>query len=474
MLGALYKFHVGFAISVIDEVLERITVGLETNDFKYNQRRIAEVKYLGELYIYRLVDSGLIFDTLYQILNYGHDGYAQPGKISQMDLPDDYFRIRLVAALLETCGVYFERGANKRKLDFYLAFLQYYINLKDPLPMDVEFVVQDLYSLLRKDWKLVLNDLPEASRVFAEACKQNYQDTASGKAAEVEDEEPTAEPDGSHDPRADDEDARLADDDAEDAKSDDEEAAQAEDGAGTPAESDDEEHIVVTRPEDQRDPEAEAEFDRELAKMMAESVESRRTERKPMFDVPLPMRRTVRDATSTAADDSGGESPAPAAPGQGTMKFALLSKKGNRQQTRSIDLPSDSNFAIAMRNQQEAERAEQQRIKNLVLNYDLTDDQNDGIPQPNFHYVHSRNGTRTRLVGNGSLNKSLAPPPFFRAGGRSQRSTSSGTKDDDGSAKKPVHPGTFESLHGQPRIDKSGNTRSKQRSRKLQLSDVDW
>lgn len=151
-----------------------------------------------------------------------------------------------------------------------------------------------------------------------------------------------------------------------------------------------------------------------------------------------------------------------------------------------------------MRNQQEAERAEQQRIKNLVLNYDLTDDQNDGIPQPNFHYVHSRNGTRTRLVGNGSLNKSLAPPPFFRAGGRSQRSTSSGIKDDDdddGNAKKPVHPGplspptvndprlldsfaddpgSFESLHGQPRIDKSGNTRSKQRSRKLQLSDVDW
>ncbi|KAI7553787.1 hypothetical protein KC331_g991 [Hortaea werneckii] len=230
--------------------------------------------------------------------------------------------------------------------------------------------------------------------------------------------------------------------------------------------------------------------------MMAESVESRRTERKPMFDVPLPMRRTVRDATSTA-DDSSGESPAPAAPGQGTMKFALLSKKGNRQQTRSIDLPSDSNFAIAMRNQQEAERAEQQRIKNLVLNYDLTDDQNDGITQPNFHYVHSRNGTRMRLVGNGSLNKSLAPPPF-RAGGRSQRSTSSGTKDDDGNAKEPVHPGplsqltpsvsnnpklpdsfadgtgTFESLHGQPRIDKSGNTRSKQRSRKLQLSDVDW
>lgn len=339
MLGALYKFHVDFAISIIDEVLERIITGLETNDFKYNQRRIAEVKYLGELYIYRLVDSSLIFDTLYQLLNYGHDGYAQPGRISTMDLPDDFFRIRLVAALLETCGVYFERGAAKKKLDFYLAFLQYYINVKDPLPMDIEFVVQDLYSLLRKDWKLVLNDLPAASKVFAEACKQNYQDTAAGKLAEAEDEEPMAEPDGSDDARPDGEEAPVADGDAEEVKSEDGEVAQhAESDA---PDSDEEEHIVVTRPEDQRDPEAEADFDRELAKLMAESVESRRTERKPMFDVPLPMRRTVRDATNTPVEDSGGESPAPATPGPGTMKFALLSKKGNRQQvgppTRSQD-----------------------------------------------------------------------------------------------------------------------------------------
>ena len=36
--------------------------------------------------------------------------------------------------------------------------------------------------------------------------------------------------------------------------------------------SDESEHIVVTRPEEKRDPEADAEFDRELAKLMAESV----------------------------------------------------------------------------------------------------------------------------------------------------------------------------------------------------------
>jgi len=48
------------------------------------------------------------------------------------------------------------------------------------------------------------------------------------------------------------------------------------------------------------------------------------------------------------------------------------------KQTRSIDLPADSAFALAMNSQREAEKAEQQRIKNLVLNYEMgqKDDQN--------------------------------------------------------------------------------------------------
>lgn len=338
MLGAVYRFHLDFAISVIDEVFERITVGLDTNDFKYNQRRIAEVKYLGELYIYRLVDSTQIFDSLYKILNYGHEGYVQPGKINPIDLPDDYFRIRLVAALLEICGPYFENGVLRKKLDFLLTYVQYYANVKDPLPMDMEFVVQDLYGVLRSQWKLVLNDLGEASRLFSEACKTNYHDTAAGKVAEVEEREELvdADVDGSDDGELEG-DARPTADAEGNVKSDDEPHHTADDEVEQ-ADSE-EERIVVTRPEDQRDPAADADFDRELAKLMAEGVESRKFERKPMFDVPLPMRRTAPTTTATnvtaAAEDGGDEAPAPQvskAKGPGMMKFALLSKKGNRQQ----------------------------------------------------------------------------------------------------------------------------------------------
>lgn len=50
------------------------------------------------------------------------------------------------------------------------------------------------------------------------------------------------------------------------------------------------------------------------------------------------------------------------------------------EKTRTVELPSDSGFAVAMRNQQQAEREEQQRIKNLVLNYEIRESEDqDGL-----------------------------------------------------------------------------------------------
>lgn len=124
LASALYRYHQDFVTAVIDNVLEYVVLGLEQNDFKFNQRRIAEVKYLGELYNYRMVDHPVIFDTLYRILTFGHGGPPIPGRLSQFDMPDDFFRIRLVATLLETCGIFFNRGASGKKLDYFLSFFQ--------------------------------------------------------------------------------------------------------------------------------------------------------------------------------------------------------------------------------------------------------------------------------------------------------------------------------------------------------------
>lgn len=88
-------------------------------------------------------------------------------------MPDDFFRIRLVCTLLDVCGMCFERGSAKKKLDFFLTFFQYYICTKDPLPMDVEFIVQDTFTAIRPNWKLhtVLED---AAAAFEEATTKTY------------------------------------------------------------------------------------------------------------------------------------------------------------------------------------------------------------------------------------------------------------------------------------------------------------
>ncbi|KAF2279417.1 ARM repeat-containing protein [Westerdykella ornata] len=427
ILTSIRRYHDAFAVSVIDDILESITFHLELNDFRFNQRRIADVKYLGELFVYRMVDTTLIIETLYKLLSYGYEGgYARPGLINPLDLPDDYFRIRLVCNLLETCGMYFEKGSAKKKLDFFLTYFQFYICLKDPLPMDVEFIVQDAYNATRPNWKLITT-LEEASRSFAEVVRENYKPSEADKPAEVDDEDESSSDDDAEGPDDDEIVEPDGDDEKEEASGEDVEVCSpptnlcpssltqsyqgsGDDESGHRISDDEEEQIVVTRPEDERDPEAEAEFDRELAKLMSESVESRKFERKPVFDVPLPLRSNREVEANT---DEAGESAAPATPAN-TMKFSLLSKRGNKQQTRAIDLPSDSSFAISMLSKQQAQREEQQRIKNLVLNYDLRDDNDtDGLDKTHNPYA-------------------------------------------------------------QPRIDKAGNTRSNQRARKLQLNDINW
>lgn len=75
LVGALYRYHQEFVTNVIDNILESIILGLESNDFKFNQRRLAEVRYLGELYNYRMVDHPVIFDTMYRIMTFGHGEY---------------------------------------------------------------------------------------------------------------------------------------------------------------------------------------------------------------------------------------------------------------------------------------------------------------------------------------------------------------------------------------------------------------
>lgn len=119
-----------------------------------------------------------------------------------------------------------------------------------------------------------------------------------------------------------------------------------------------------------------------------------------------------------------------------------------------------------MKSQKEAERAEQQRIKNLVLNYDLHESNADQTGTDNHIYLN--------YFSQPNPNIKTKPPPVTPA--HKNLYQGPGVVDRHG----PSHHNA--SLHqslspanANPRpADRPGASRSNQRGRKLQLSDVDW
>lgn len=63
---------------------------------------------------------------------------------------------------------------------------QYYIYTKHPLPMDIEFIIQDTFALTRPQWKLASN-LEEASKAFQLAIAQDQKVSGADKIIDPDD-----------------------------------------------------------------------------------------------------------------------------------------------------------------------------------------------------------------------------------------------------------------------------------------------
>lgn len=161
LLAGLVDYQEFVGAQVVDGVLEDIRLGMEINHKKLNQRRVAMIKYLGELYNYRMVESNDIFKVLYSLISFGVTlSYENP---SPIDPPDNLFRLRLVCVLLETCGQFFNHGLSKTKLDYFFIFFQNYFWFKyndpvwtaeNPFPVNVNYMFRDTLLSLRPNLKI--------------------------------------------------------------------------------------------------------------------------------------------------------------------------------------------------------------------------------------------------------------------------------------------------------------------------------
>ncbi|OLL23569.1 Regulator of nonsense transcripts 2 [Neolecta irregularis DAH-3] len=328
-LSGLHRNYHDFTIPFIDDLMESIKIGLEEPVFENAQKRVAEMKYLGELYIYKLVDTRVIMEVLYMIISLGHDkGLPQPGKPCLIDRPGDWSRVRLVLALLEACGMCFNRGVMRKKLDTFLEFFQYYLFTKEPMPLEIQFAVQDTFAPIRPKLKLCES--------FEEA-KAKLDEVANELGGLDHEDEEEVEENGDH---------IHSEEDEDPAENDNLEY----DGETAPSTEifDDEQVVLLDKKE--IDPADTEEFDREFAKMMTESLESRKHDRKGIIDVPLPLKMTEPQAQ-------------------------------NLRQAKPVSVPSNSSLALATKQKLAAEKEEQKRIKNLVLRYEQQSEVNELMVQ---------------------------------------------------------------------------------------------
>lgn len=65
LLAGLVAYQEEVGTRVVDGVLEDIRLGMEVNLPKFNQRRVAQIKYLAELYNYRIIESSDIFKVIF-------------------------------------------------------------------------------------------------------------------------------------------------------------------------------------------------------------------------------------------------------------------------------------------------------------------------------------------------------------------------------------------------------------------------
>ncbi|XP_067945290.1 regulator of nonsense transcripts 2-like isoform X2 [Watersipora subatra] len=400
LLAGLASYHEDVIVQVVDGVLEDIRLGMEMNHPKYNQRRLAVVKFLGELYNYRLVDSAVIFKTLYSFITFGVSYDKEVPSL--LDPPPHLFRLRLTCCLLDTCGQYFDRGSTKRKLDYFLIYFQKYLwykkasphwDMECPFPMNVDMVVKDSLEAVRPKEVFAQSYLEANQNV--EKLNEEFKEKLSGFLPFV-------------DPEQDDE-GELAMIQEVD-----------ENLSGSQVRCSEEEEASPSQPELRRSysrsqsqepdnltasisdvdnltasPEQELEFEMKqkgpkllacqedddflaaFDKMLVDNIQQRSQEAVKVMqaDITVPVnfkfqsKKPFVTAKGSMVEEESPTSPPP--------KFALMTKKGNKPQFATLDLNVSQQFVVRYREREMEEKAEKQRLKELVLEMNVRQEEEE-------------------------------------------------------------------------------------------------
>ncbi|MEQ2184948.1 Regulator of nonsense transcripts upf2, partial [Goodea atripinnis] len=456
LLAGLVAYQEDVGIHVVDGVLEDIRLGMEdrlllviiphvliqVNQPKFNQRRISSAKFLGELYNYRMVESAVVFRTLFSFISFGVN---QDGSPSPLDPPEHLFRIRLVCTLLDTCGQYFDRGSSKKKLDCFLIYFQ---NLEDdlikgctclqryiwwkksvdvwtkdhPFPIDIDYMISDTLELLRPKMRLSCS-LDEATKHVADLEREVL--VKLGKDELPDDAGMAMEKDGRSSAMSEGEPL-----DEEDEDEDDEGAADTEEQSGNESEMNEQEedvspsvvmvtclclHHVTEKRECQQtegsenEEEEREEEEEENTDYLTDSNKENETDEENsrsgeavkvhQLDVAIPLQLKSQLKKGGSGQQCMGEGDSDISD---TMQFVMLTRKGNKQQYKILNVPLSSHLAANHFNQQQAEQEERMRMKKLTLDINERQEQEDYQANTNRErrprYQHPKGAPNADLI----------------------------------------------------------------------------
>ncbi|KAB7493972.1 Regulator of nonsense transcripts 2 [Armadillidium nasatum] len=422
LLAGLIAHYDWVGTAVVDGTLEDIRFGMETNEPKFNQRRVAAIKYLGELYNYRVIESSVIFKILYSLITFGVSW--DPGNPSTYDAPDHHMRLRLVCTLLDTCGQFFSSGASKRRLDCYLTYFQHYFWFKksvyseEEFPWQVDHLVQDtivgvrpkitMFKSLEESQNAVtalnkqivdkaIQNMPSLKQYFGNTDEENEEKalpTIPEGDDHIEGEEDAMEDDFVE---VDDEEEELERLPRVKAGEEEEEEGGEEwsEGHGgeslTPSQHSQPSRLNVegeteannTGPESgevksegesqnisftlkqvhcQEDEDFMSEFDRMLADNLLERTRETPRPAHSHISVPVHVKSSAKKTYDQLVSEGVEEEPS-----KPVVNFILLTRAGNKQQFTNVEMPVNSDLVMKLRTREEAEKMERDKVKQLTL-----------------------------------------------------------------------------------------------------------
>jgi len=260
-----------------------------------------------------------------------------------LEAPWDFFRIKLVCVLLETCGHYFDRGASKQKLDRFLTFFIRYVHSKGELPHRFMNMVYDTLERLMP--KLTYPELKaDANEAVTRQLDKEKDDVDVGG--------------GNADDQDDDEDEEDESSDEDESESDDgEESSEEESEEEDDSESDDDE-AEYDRGDHEQQHAAEDDFDKEVQQMLIESLEKERNAPRVLSELPPPT--VIARKTEQLAESPLGQ-------------FSLLQKKtGGKILAKQLSIPDDSKLLRARQETVEEASREREDLKRFVMQYEET------------------------------------------------------------------------------------------------------